>query len=231
MTGSEYVIATVLGSLAQKLFGSNEPAFQARNSFQFTATPPAGVMSEEQGNLRGLRDVMNEKLNRGVQLRSSYAQDLPSFGGGAMPLQVGVTGHDPALGGGGGGGVDMSYLTRPGYDLGKMSGSQNTDLAEIGNTFQNVKDATMSLAGPGFGPAGSGSDFRGKDAKVWDPMLQRYTDNGSVDDGGRDMSDEQVKQWNQFFSGNPYGAFTGGNPSGVGDQFYSGGGRPKVQVR
>ena len=41
--------------------------------------------------------ALEGRANRPVQLRSSYVQQPPTFTGGGMPMQIGLSGYDPAL--------------------------------------------------------------------------------------------------------------------------------------
>lgn len=88
---------------------------QERRSFRNAA--PGGVNIDPEALLaRGLAGhdalakVLTGEAKKPVRLRSAYAQALPTFTGGGLPMPIGALGRDPAL-------ADPSLLELPGLDF------------------------------------------------------------------------------------------------------------------
>ena len=92
--------------------GGGGGSFQDRATFE---DEQWGDVNLDPGGLlaRGIQqgteayDVAAQRANTPVQLRSSFVQQPPTFAGGGLPMPIGVSGYDPALG-------DPSLQTSPG---------------------------------------------------------------------------------------------------------------------
>ena len=89
---------------------------QKRKSFEGTAVDPVKMLTEANSNIRTLGKSLSNNLQKGVNLRSAYAQQPPVIAGGGLVGPVGVSGQDPAL-------SDPSLLSLPGIDLGGLFGA------------------------------------------------------------------------------------------------------------
>lgn len=94
-------------NLAGGLLGGNTPIGENAVPLDIDIEPlvEAGI-----GDVRGLQGALTDRANRPVQTRSAFVQNPPSFSGGGLPLDIGVTGADPAL-------LDSSLLELPGLGL------------------------------------------------------------------------------------------------------------------
>lgn len=107
--GWDDAIMAILGGLS--LFGSSTP-----KPHPFTGSvAPQALMEQGVQKANDLQGMLTDRLKKGVQLRSSYVQTPPMMSGGGLPMNIGVTGRDPALN-------DPSLLSLPGIDM-SMLGS------------------------------------------------------------------------------------------------------------
>lgn len=114
--GWDDAIMAILGGLS--LFGSSTP-----KPHPFTgAVAPQALLEQGVGKANDLSGMLTDRLKKGVQLRSSYVQTPPMMSGGGLPMNIGVTGKDPAL-------ADPSLLSLPGIDFnfspGNLGGLSN----------------------------------------------------------------------------------------------------------
>lgn len=108
--GWDDAIMAILGGLS--LFGSSTP-----KPHPFTGSvAPQALMESGVGKADDLQGMLTDRLKKGVQLRSAYVQQPPTMSGGGLPMNIGVTGRDPAL-------DDPSLLSLAGIDMGGGSGS------------------------------------------------------------------------------------------------------------
>lgn len=90
----EFAIGPLLGGLGA---GLGQPSSQQYQSFTGSRTDPRDMMSQGRDLISRLADMGFANANRPVNLPSSYAQPLPSFSGGGLPMTIGASGRDPAL--------------------------------------------------------------------------------------------------------------------------------------
>lgn len=125
----------------------NSMSQQDRQSFSKSPNQsihPDVMLGDLRSMLRDITPAFKERASRPVQLRSAYAQNVPTFTGGGMPMPVGLYGEDPAL-------KDPSLLTLPGFNMGQPNavGSQYPT-----PTAQNPSNS-------GVGPGGGGASIPG----------------------------------------------------------------------
>ncbi len=58
---------------------------------------PKHMLGESRSQLNDMISLLKQRANQPVTLRSSYAQHLPVFTGGGLPMPIGAYGVDPAL--------------------------------------------------------------------------------------------------------------------------------------
>lgn len=145
-----------------------------------TGIDPRGLMAEGVSKTRGVFDQAQDMLNRGIQMRSSYVQDLPQFNGPSMPMAFGVSGSDPAnknpsllslappklgIGGMGSGGASMSpeqRLANGGFPHSTQQGSNPTE----GTAMPRPAGQTPGTATPANTPHAASAPYKaGGDAQ------------------------------------------------------------------
>lgn len=100
------------GSALSGMFGDEGGgSYKAEPYLDGSGNPIApNTLDQLQKALGALGPVFTERLRRGIQLPSAFAQQPPVFAGGGMPMPIGVTGVDPALN-------DPSMLSLPGFEI------------------------------------------------------------------------------------------------------------------
>lgn len=72
--------------------------YQQRQTFaDGSETDPQVMLGAQQGRLNGALNDATQRAHQPIELPSAFAQDLPTFTGGGLPMPIGVTGHDPAV--------------------------------------------------------------------------------------------------------------------------------------
>ena len=99
----------VLGGLLAPGAFQRKQAFDNKVGSNGVSVDPVETLSGATGAVKSLGGAMSEKLAKPVQLRTTV-QDLPSFSGGGLPMDIGVSGKDPAN-------ADPSMLQYPGLNL------------------------------------------------------------------------------------------------------------------
>lgn len=119
MTGTEIslLISGLFGGLGG-LFGGGDG--QERASFENEVNngislDPRSLLGQGLRNYKSIADAASEQARKPVQLRSAFAQQLPSFSGGGLPMGIGVLGRDPAL-------DDPSLLETEGLNINGANG-------------------------------------------------------------------------------------------------------------
>jgi hypothetical protein len=114
LLANPYVIAglsSFLSGLGGALTGGDQPEATPMGSFEGSgATDPIYAHRELLASLRGGRNALEELLSSPISLPSAFAQQLPAFSGGGLPMPIGVTGVDPAL-------RNPGMLTRKGINI------------------------------------------------------------------------------------------------------------------
>lgn len=110
--GADDIVALVGPVVAQALKNASQ---QRTNSFdnrpnRGLGVDPNSLLQNGVADTHALFGAGTDMLGRGINLRSSYAQDLPSFSGGALPMQIGAFASDPAS-------HDSSLLSIPGLNI------------------------------------------------------------------------------------------------------------------
>lgn len=96
-------LASLIGLLSQGGLGLLQGILTPKpNSFDTAWSQNRKIDPSSQllGGLNKTNDLfgnLTELLNKGIDLKGAYAQSLPSFAGGGMPMAFGFTGQDPAL--------------------------------------------------------------------------------------------------------------------------------------
>lgn len=57
---------------------------------------PIDMLKSSTQAIKALTGLASQNLSEGIHLPSAYAQDLPTFTGGGLPMPIGVTARDPA---------------------------------------------------------------------------------------------------------------------------------------
>lgn len=116
--GTLSALMMMLGMMGSSAISS---ATQPRpNGFRGVGISPEDILKMGLGKTNDLYGALSTAANKGVNLRSSYAQTPPSYAGGGMPMPFGVTGTDPAL-------RDPSLLSLPGLGIpGYLGGSTSS---------------------------------------------------------------------------------------------------------
>jgi hypothetical protein len=88
----------LLGLLGSSLMGGlfSQPTFQQRESYRGTTADPVNILTKGFNNASSLFDLGMGNLKKGISLPNATAQDLPSYGGGGMPMRLGIWSSDPA---------------------------------------------------------------------------------------------------------------------------------------
>ncbi len=88
--------AEIVGAII-KAFGGlfSKGAQRSRPYFGQESAP--NTLQRARIALRGASSMANDRLKSPIELPGAYAQQLPVFIGGGLPMPIGVTGVDPAL--------------------------------------------------------------------------------------------------------------------------------------
>lgn len=93
--------APAIGLIGSSLISSlGAPDGQGLQSFSDAADSnldPNAMYGEMRSQLNDMISPLKQRANTPVTLRSSYAQNLPVFTGGGLPMPIGIYGTDPAL--------------------------------------------------------------------------------------------------------------------------------------
>ena len=122
MTGIEIaLLVSSLAGAAGGLIGGGSD--QEINSFEGTQLDPVNMGVRSSQLISGAGDVLAKRAGKGIQLRGVGVQQPGGYSGGGLPMNIGLSGSDPAL-------KDPSMLTRPGVDFGNMFGDINKSFGE-----------------------------------------------------------------------------------------------------
>ncbi len=96
MGAAAYPMIGMLGSsLISSIFA---PDGQELQTFEGEGNlDPRNIMGESRSSINDMIGLLKARADRPVELRSSYAQNLPVFTGGGLPMPIGIYGTDPAL--------------------------------------------------------------------------------------------------------------------------------------
>lgn len=89
------LMALIMGgsNLLGGLLGGGDQELEGFGGDEF----PPRALAEAGGVLRKIAPYLQAQATRPINLRSAYAQRLPIFSGGGLPMPIGAMGQDPAL--------------------------------------------------------------------------------------------------------------------------------------
>lgn len=100
MGWNEYLQLIGMGlGFAGNLMGEDDPTqlYNRQGTFAGTGMDPRKLAEIQSGLIGGFGDLVSQVTSRPIDLSGSIVQQPPTFTGGPLPFNVGVTGVDPAI--------------------------------------------------------------------------------------------------------------------------------------
>lgn len=157
--GTAILIQSAIGALGGLLGGGGG---QDRQSFSDSPdTDPRNILDAGLRQTGATQEMIEDMIGRGVSLPGAYAQPLPTFTGGGLPMPIGTFAMDPAL-------TDPYnhlFLEPPSMNRGAMGtgreaiptlSEQPWYLQEVRNSLNAGQDANRQFVTPPVTEAGSG---------------------------------------------------------------------------